>query len=197
MRALLIVAHPDDDAIFAGPLQIAMPWLKWQAVCATYPENSTRAGEMKHWQKQINGASPVFLNFPDDPGDLKRKASSFSTTDIRSSLQSLGPDCDLLVTHDVAGEYGHPHHVAVARGVREAFPDRPLLSFAHFRKDPDFRVEVADFSKAAMAAYRTEWRVVRHFHRKLRCCRVGRYRNEQGSPAISGPVPSPSQVKAP
>lgn len=189
-RALLIVAHPDDDAIFCGPFQIAHRWMQWQAVCVTYHPGDDRACEMIRWQGQIGGQPPLFCGFPDDPQDLKRKQSSFSAETVAVALGALDVRPDLIVTHDLGGEYGHPHHVTTAQAVRSAFASVPIVAFGHYRRDANFRLEVPDFFKAAVTAFPSQRKVIKHLNRKLKCCRRGSYVVEgaSGQAGINSPA---------
>ena len=178
LNALLVVAHPDDDAIFAGPLQIAQSWIKWQAVSVTHASGDLRAKEMRQWQNHLGCRQPLFLGFPDDPEDLKRNRSSFHANDVSSAICKLGLDADFVVTHDLGGEYGHPHHISTAFAVRQAFGYLPLISFAHYRRDEDFRIEVPDFGRQAEEIYPSQRRVIRHLNKRIKCCRIGKYKTE-------------------
>lgn len=172
---LIVVAHPDDDVIFAGPYQLANPWMEWLVVCATHDADDERGREMVAWQTDIGGRA-LFLGFPDDPRDYKRKASSFSPEELRERLDALELMPDLILTHDPAGEYGHPHHVTVSKAVLGMCPGIPKLTFAHFLKSQGFKVQVASFVKRAMAAYPSQRKVIRYHHLTRQCCRVGWYR---------------------
>lgn len=172
---VIIVAHPDDDAIFAGPYQLASRWIDWQVVCVTHQAGDERGRELVDWQARAGG-TVHFLGMADDPADLKRKVSGFSEDEVRLRLEALDFDPELVLTHDPGGEYGHPHHVTVSRAVLGMYPGVPKITFAHYLKTPDFKIEVPDFAKQAMEAYPSQRKVIRHFHRKLKCCRIGRYR---------------------
>ncbi len=55
-KGLIIVAHPDDDALLAGAFQIAHPWIKWSVVSVIY--DNERTLEIKAWQDRL-GISDV------------------------------------------------------------------------------------------------------------------------------------------
>jgi len=42
--------------------------------------------------------------------------------DWRASVEALRLEPDVVVTHNLVGEYGHPHHMAVHRIAHELFP---------------------------------------------------------------------------
>src|SRR5262245_39796079 len=88
-RGAIIVAHPDDDALFAGPLQIELDWIDWTVVCATYSPDSKRGQEMIAWQGHLGVDKVHFLNFKDDGDDLLRHVSSFGEDDVICRLKEV------------------------------------------------------------------------------------------------------------
>ncbi len=102
MNALLLVAHPDDELLFAGQLMISNPEWDWTPVCLT-------AGRRPYGKS---------LGFPDEWRILSRS----EYVAWRAAVDGLGLTPDLVVTHNQMGEYGHPHHMAVHAIAHELFP---------------------------------------------------------------------------
>lgn len=133
LSCLLFVAHPDDDAIFAGALQQRARRHDWTVVCLTHVPASPRAAEMRQWQSLL-GTDPHrihFLGLPDDPEDRRRGRCSLDQGLVEAALRSLSVEPDIVVTHNELGEYGHPHHLLVHRAAHAVFPGRPFLHFGH------------------------------------------------------------------
>lgn len=102
MKALCLVAHPDDELLFAGQLMANHPDWEWAQVCLT------------------NGRPfpGVSLGFKDEWRILHR--SEYEAW--RAAVDGLGLSPDLVVTHNAMGEYGHPHHMAVHQIAHELYP---------------------------------------------------------------------------
>ncbi len=130
-ECLLVVSHPDDDAIFAGALQAHLSAARWSVVCVTHTADSVRGGELIAWQRAL-GTDPTrihFLGFADAQEDWQQRRCSFTDSDIAAALLRLRMQPSLVVTHNARGEYGHPHHVATHLAARQAYPDAPCLAF--------------------------------------------------------------------
>lgn len=107
-RGVVVAAHPDDEVLWAGGL-LARYAHKFTVICCSIP----RADPIRAWKFfdacAVLGVSARLLPFvesaPSEP------------------LQHLGAldlsDFDFVVTHNDAGEYGHPHHRHLSRFVRE------------------------------------------------------------------------------
>ena len=118
-KALLIVAHPDDETIFCGGTLLSYPVWNWNIVCVTM-QNPDRFKEFsdamnKYKELGVNIDSYSTLNKPDYNQDL----SPEDYEEWKSSIKRLGFNPDIVFTHNQEGEYGHKHHIAVSKMVRE------------------------------------------------------------------------------
>lgn len=168
LSVLLVVAHPDDDAIFAGALQRRAARHTWTVVCMTHAEGSPRAQELRAWQASL-GTDPArvrFLGHPDDPEDRRQGRCSIDPAAVVRGLRALRARPALLVTHNAAGEYGHPHHVLVHRAALEAYPRVPRLLFGQGLASADLELPCDDAKWSAVAAaYPSQASVVATFAR--------------------------------
>lgn len=112
MKALCLVAHPDDELLFAGALIASRPSWDWTLVALT-------GGEREH---QFPGTS---LGFPDE----WRILTITEFGEWKGAVQKLDLSPDLVFTHNRLGEYGHPHHMAVHRISHELFS--PVWDFLY------------------------------------------------------------------
>jgi LmbE family N-acetylglucosaminyl deacetylase len=168
---LLVISHPDDDAIFAGALQAYLSAARWSVVCATYTADDPRGRELLAWQRAL-GTDPErihFLGFADDREDRERQCCSFEggLTDALAQLR-LRPS--LVVTHNARGEYDHPHHVAVHGAAMKSYPDTACLAFGFGVCDADLtlpspgkRAEVTRYYPSQAASIRRTARSTERF----------------------------------
>ena len=78
MRAVALVAHPDDCVIFAWPFIEAHPEFEWTIVYLTYTFSDPRAREISaYWAKR--GIVVSFLGMKDDWQYVKNKELGFDS----------------------------------------------------------------------------------------------------------------------
>ena len=118
MKALVLVAHPDDCVIFASAYMDAHPEHEWTIVYLTHWRWHKRGREMsRYWRKR--GIKTSYLGFKDHGRDLG--TNSLRTWDKHDALRALwqaAANYELILTHGEEGEYGHPHHCLVNESVK-------------------------------------------------------------------------------
>jgi LmbE family N-acetylglucosaminyl deacetylase len=100
-RRALVLAHPDDESLWAAGLLIRYPG-DWTAICCSIPARDP----IRAWKFfdacEVLGARARLMPFVEKPN---------APLDHLGELELDG--FDLIVTHGAAGEYGHPAHVAL------------------------------------------------------------------------------------
>jgi len=127
MKALCLVAHPDDCVIFAYGFIHSHPKLEWTICYLTYTEHDSRGQElMQFWnQRSIH---TQFLGYVDDYRDIEHEKISFDTVQAEQAIHRICHAHDLILTHDAKGDYGHIHH----KFVHDSVPadHRHVITFA-------------------------------------------------------------------
>jgi hypothetical protein len=109
MKAMAVVAHPDDCVIFAYSFMHHYKHFNWTLCYLTYTKHDARGQEFANfWESR--GVDTKFLGYIDDYHDLETGMCSFNITDATESIKKIIKDQDLILTHDHKGDYGHLHH---------------------------------------------------------------------------------------
>lgn len=143
MKALVMVAHPDDCVIFAWSFMHHYDRLDWQICYLTYRLQDPRAQELvRFWARKNIVVS--CLGHTDDYRDLETNQCSFDVARANQDIKQMVQDVSLVLTHDHKGDYGHVHHKFVHDAVRSHHP--AVVTFADTQsgnaeysiKDPDY-----------------------------------------------------------
>lgn len=119
MKALALVAHPDDCVIFAYSFMYAHPDLDWTVGYLTYTSTSPRGRELAEFWHQ-RGIATVFLGLEDHWHDNEQKQlTRWTRADADTKCWNLAQQYDLVLTHDEHGDYGHIHHQVVHDAVQQ------------------------------------------------------------------------------
>lgn len=162
VSCLLVVSHPDDDALFAGQLQSELRGATWTVVSVTFHREHERAAELLGWQASL-GTAPAnvhFLGQPDDPEDWRQRRSGIDQRQVEHGLVGLSLAPDLVVTHNERGEYGHPHHVLTHRAVVNVYREPPLLVFGMGLSHADIELPCPDKPRIVRGYFPSQRKVV-------------------------------------
>ncbi|XP_007526229.1 N-acetylglucosaminyl-phosphatidylinositol de-N-acetylase isoform X2 [Erinaceus europaeus] len=132
-QALLVTAHPDDEAMFFAPTVLGLTRLGHQVslLCFStgnyYNQGENRKKELLQ-SCDVLGIPPSRVmvidnrHFPDDP------SVQWDTTRVASTLlQHIGVNgTDLVVTFDAGGVSGHSNHMALYSAVRNLHSEAKL-----------------------------------------------------------------------
>ena len=111
---LIIVAHPDDETLWAGGTILNNPSWDCFIISLCRKDDADRAPKFYRILKALN-AKGIMGNLDDEP-----EQTPLNTTDIQQIISDLLPktDFDLIITHNLAGEYTkHLRHEEVSKAV--------------------------------------------------------------------------------
>ena len=119
MKALVLVAHPDDCVIFASGYIDAHPEHEWTIVYLTHWRFHKRGREMtRYWGKR--GIKTRYLGFKDHGRDLGQNGvSTWPEEDAIQAVRKAVKGYEFILTHGEEGEYGHPHHCVIHKAVKD------------------------------------------------------------------------------
>ena len=110
----VIVAHPDDETLWAGGLLLTHPEARWHIVTLCRASDSDRAGKFEKILGAYNAAGAMG-DMDDGP-----EQTPLNLADIETAILQLLPanQYDLILTHSPAGEYTrHRRHEETAQAV--------------------------------------------------------------------------------
>lgn len=124
-RALVVIAHPDDEAMFFAPTILGLARLKQQVSLLCFSSgNYYNQGEIRKKELlqscAVLGIPPSRVmiidkrEFPDDP-EVQWDTEHVAST-ILQHIHANGTD--LVVTFDAEGVSGHSNHIALYKAVR-------------------------------------------------------------------------------
>ena len=134
---VIVVAHPDDETIFFGGL---IQKLKRCHVVLVTDANADGQGQLRLTQFEralelLKVDSFEVWGFPDI------YENRLDTSEVCDRLRTLGKP-KRVFTHNIFGEYGHPHHQDVSASVHRCWRTRvPVLSTA-YNLAPDMVVQL-------------------------------------------------------
>ncbi len=122
VNALVLTAHPDDETIFCCGMMLAHPSWNWTVVCVTMQLGTPRPQEFETAMNMykslgVNISSHMTLSKPDYNQDLTQQ----DYVDWKNSIIELNIQSSIVLTHNVMGEYGHKHHMAINKMASELF----------------------------------------------------------------------------
>jgi LmbE family N-acetylglucosaminyl deacetylase len=153
-QCAVIVAHPDDEALFFAGLILSKATTKWHVICVTNGNadgaGARRAEQFKESCRLLKIAKYEMWDFP----DIFNKRLQID--ELVSRFREL-PNFKTVYTHGILGEYGHNHHQDVSFAVHTAFQKRSTVFSTAYNTYPQEKISLS----AAQFAVKTKilWKV--------------------------------------
>ncbi len=115
MDCAVIVAHPDDETLWAGGTILMHPKIKWSIVTLCRKSDPDRAQRFYSALKRLN-ATGIMADLDDGP-----EQNPLDDNHVQKTILQLLPSgrFDLIITHGTKSEYTqHRRHEETARAVR-------------------------------------------------------------------------------
>ena len=127
MKAMAVVAHPDDCVIFAYSFMHHYKEFDWTVCYLTRTEQDSRGKEFADfWRRR--GIKTKFLGFRDSWEFTKNGELGFDIATATNAIKEVINNQDLILTHDHNGDYGHVHHKFIYKVV--ALHHTHMVTFA-------------------------------------------------------------------
>lgn len=124
-KCAVIVAHPDDETLWAGGLMLMHPEAKWTVVTLCRKSDPDRAPRFfKALDKY--GADGFMADLDDGP-----KQTPLDSNQVQKTIELLLPSrsYDIIITHSTFGEYTrHLRHEETAKAVLALWKTNRLLT---------------------------------------------------------------------
>lgn len=159
--AFVIVAHPDDEAIFFSGLMLSKKYT-WSVICVTDGNadgmGSYRKDQFKQSCKSLGVKHTLFLDFPDE---FERR---IDTQGLSKRLLEL-PVPKEVYTHGIIGEYGHPHHQDVSYATHKAFNKKCTVWSVSYNTFPELTITLTEkqFKLKTQILWKIYYKEIRRF----------------------------------
>ena len=169
MRALVLVAHPDDETIWMGGTLARHKDVRWTIFALCRKSDPDRMPKFLR-VAQYYGARAIICDLEDEGILSVQESIPEIIKIIRKELPQK--TFDILFTHGVNGEYGHPRHKGVHLAVKQMLASGELRSrqvfFFAYKLDEKRKIAVPN----VRASYRVElsakeWKAKRNVIKQL------------------------------
>ena len=121
----VIVAHPDDETLWAGGIILMHPEIDWTILTLCRLSDPDRAPKFRKAMKALK-AKGIMGDLDDGPEQI-----SLDCHEVKCAISELLPsnDFDLILTHGSGGEYTrHRRHEEVGRAVMSLWENERLFA---------------------------------------------------------------------
>ena len=168
-QAVVIVAHPDDETIWMGGTIARHKDVSWTIFALCRKSDPDRMPKFMRVVKYY-GARGIICDLEDEGILSVQESIPEIIKIIRKELSQK--TFDILFTHGVNGEYGHPRHKGVHLAVRQMFEKKELRAkavfFFSYQLDKQKRIAIPrERSPFCVELSNKEWKAKRNVIKQL------------------------------
>ncbi len=173
---LMIVAHPDDEIIFGGLILSRYQHQSWTILCVTNASHVQRSTEFIKVMSVL-GCSYEMWDY-NDPCTINRKhlcrnglclscltyPNNNYHDDLRQYLLTNGYKYRRIISHNINGEYGHPHHIMVGQTIQNLISEFELnVKYYQFHLSKHkIKYKYCNFKHRLLQIYQSQIADIRH-----------------------------------
>ncbi len=144
MKTVVVVAHPDDEILWAGGYLAAHPGT--DVICCTIPQKAPERCLTFMRVCRLLFCNPIVLaHAPDTAGE--------PIGSLRYVQRFVSAQYDQVITHNQIGEYGHGHHKSVYSAMRATGVPMKVFGYGLTTKGESVSLEM---KKRLLAYYTTQ-----------------------------------------
>ena len=165
-HTLIVTAHPDDETIFFGGLLISRPKSSTHVICITNGNADNQGSQRKKDFESALQSLEVTGEMLDFPDVYESRLEIDKLVDVLNARSAKE-----VFTHNVLGEYGHPHHQDVSYAVHKSFQGRADIYSTAYNAFPTVRTELTKsvWSKKLELLSQQYWMETNRFIQFLPC----------------------------
>jgi LmbE family N-acetylglucosaminyl deacetylase len=143
-KALVIVAHPDDETIWMGGTIARYRNLKWTVLSLCRASDNDRAPKFTRVCEYL-GAKSIMTDLDDNDKLTLDEATVEAEKLLRQELKNK--KFSYIFTHNKNGEYGHSRHIVAYRAVNKLLDDNFLQAEKVFYFNYQKKDKTRDYSE--------------------------------------------------